>query len=50
MNYISRIYDLSKADDLKSMEKEQQKLYKKYAIVKIVQVGLDKYRIMGSML
>lgn len=50
MNYISRIYDLSKESELKKMEKEQQRLYNKYPIVKIVQVGMDKYRIMCSML
>lgn len=50
MNYISRIFDLSKESELKAMEKEQQKLYNKYPIVKIVQVGFDKYRIMCSML
>ena len=50
MNYISRIYDLSKEKELKAMEKEQQKLYKKYASVKIVQVGIDKFRIKCSML
>lgn len=49
MNYVSRIYDLSKEKDLKEMEKEQQRLYNKYPIVKIVQVGFDKYRIMCSM-
>ena len=50
MNYISRIFDLSKESELKKMEKEQQKLYKKYASVKIVQVGVDKFRILCSML
>lgn len=50
MNYVSKVYDLSKIEELKEMEKEQQRLYKKYPIVKIVQVGLDKYRIMCSTL
>ena len=50
MNYVSRIYDLENEKDLKEMEKEQQRLYKKYPIVKIVQVGLNKFRIIGSML
>ena len=48
MNYVSRIYDLSKEKEIKAMEKEQQKLYKKYYSVKIVQVGLDKYRFICS--
>jgi hypothetical protein len=50
MNYTSRIYDLSKLEDLKAMEKEQQRLYNKYPVVKVVQVGLDKFRIICSML
>lgn len=50
MNYTSRIYDLSKLDELKKMERLQQRLYNKYPIVKVVQVGLDKYRIICSML
>lgn len=50
MNYISRIFDLSKESELKKMEKEQQRLYNKYPSVKIVQVGLDKYRFICSSL
>jgi hypothetical protein len=50
MNYVSRIYDLENEKDLKEMEKEQQRLYKKYPVVKIVQVGLNKFRIICSML
>ena len=50
MNYTSRIFDLSKETEIKAMEKEQQKLYKKYPSVKIVQVGIDKYRIICSSL
>lgn len=50
MNYISRIFDLSKESELKAMEKEQQRLYKKYPSVKIVQVGVDKFRFVCSML
>lgn len=50
MNYVSRVYDLSKLSEIKKMEKEQQRLYNKYTSVKVVQVGLDKYRIVCSML
>ena len=50
MNFISREFDLSKEKEIKAMEKMQQKLYKKYASVKIVQVGVDKFRILCSML
>ena len=50
MNYVSRVYDLSKISEIKEMEKEQQRLYNKYTSVKVVQVGLDKYRIVCSML
>ena len=50
MNYVSRIYDLSKLEELKKMERLQQRLYNKYPVVKVIQVGLDKYRIVCSML
>jgi hypothetical protein len=50
MNYVSRVYDLSKQSEIKKMEKEQQRLYNKYASVKVVQVGFDKYRLVCSML
>jgi hypothetical protein len=50
MNYVSRIYDLSKESELKKMEKEQERLYNIYPSVRVVQVGLDKFRIICSSL
>lgn len=50
MNYVSRIFDLSKESELKKMEREQQRLYNIYPSVKIVQVGVDKFRFVCSSL
>lgn len=50
MNYVSKIYNLDNLKELKAMEKEQQRLYKKYPSVKVVQVGFNQYRLVCSML
>ena len=50
MNYVSKIYNLDNLKELKAMEKEQQRLYNKYPIVKVVQVGFNQYRLVCSML
>lgn len=50
MNYISRIYDLSIESELKKMVREQERLYNIYPSVRVVQVGLDKFRIICSSL
>lgn len=50
MDYVSKIYNLDNIKELKAMEREQQRLYNKYRSVKVVQVGLNKYRIVCSML
>ena len=49
MNYTSRIYNLDNEKELKEMEKEQQRLYNKYKSVKVVQVGLNQFRLICSM-
>lgn len=50
MNYVSRIYDLSIESELKTMVREQERLYNIYPSVRVVQVGIEKFRIICSSL
>ncbi len=41
----TRVYDISKLEDLKASERKLNSLLDKYEYVRIIQVGLDKIKI-----
>lgn len=41
----TRVYDISKLEDLKASERKLNSILNKYEYVRVIQVGLDKIKI-----